>query len=107
MYSQQYQDKFNVLYKNCKEDAGHSAHELMAIELSQQQQQHCSTSSSSSCSGYDNANSLLKKQLESGARSTLSPSKQQENCKVPDAEEEENETLINASTSAYSSLIPK
>lgn len=117
VHTQQYQDKFNVLYKNCKEDAENSAPKLVQItsnkanaELTiwvvdneinqemQQQQQHISSSSSNN--GYDNANSLLKKQLEAGAAAvrsnTASPRDKEPNNNEAEEEEEENIKLLNA-----------
>lgn len=110
-----YQEKCQQLYKNCKEDVEYPAPKLLQLtgpetiwvvdnELSLQLlQQTTGEGVSSSTGSYDNQNSLLKKQLESGGgqvgvipRETID----EENHGAAPEEDEERRSSSTPSTSA-------
>nr|XP_017108758.2 uncharacterized protein LOC108133367 isoform X5 [Drosophila bipectinata] len=107
-----YQEKCQQLYKNCKEDVAYPAPKLLQLtgpetiwvvdnELSLQLllQSNDSGTVSSSTGGFDNQNSLLKKQLESGCAGGQVASLTKTPEEAPDEDEERHSTST-PSTSA-------
>ncbi|XP_015053116.2 uncharacterized protein LOC6527437 isoform X4 [Drosophila yakuba] len=110
-----YQEKCQQLYRNCKEDVEYPAPKLLQLtgpetiwvvdnELSLQLlQQTAEVGVSTSTGGFDNQNSLLKKQLESGGGQMVALPRQasvtKNEAETPE-EEEERRSTSTPSTSA-------
>ncbi|XP_016976759.1 uncharacterized protein LOC108042812 isoform X4 [Drosophila rhopaloa] len=112
-----YQEKCQQLYKNCKEDVEFPAPKLLQLtgpetiwvvdnELSLQLlQQTTGGGVSSSTGNYDNQNSLLKKQLESGGGQVVAIPRESSVSKIEGDAPEEDEERRSSSTPSTSASV--